>query len=96
MHPASCIDSVELKFLHPALNNAQNEPEGRFLLSEIMQAGNFGHADSRMKMKSGDSRFSIFLKHVSRNFHFLAHYPSEVLWSPLWKLWHFFWRIKQR
>ena len=50
---------------------------GQRLLAEIMKAGNFGQHDERM---------------VSRNMGFLTDYPGEVLWSPLFKIWHYAWR----
>ena len=69
-----------------------NEREGRFLLGEIMLAGNFGQYDERMQHERGESALHWGLRKVKRNFRFVRSYPSEVLWSPLFKLWHWFWR----
>ncbi len=69
-----------------------NEKEGRFLLGEIMLAGNFGMYDERIKRVGNESEFHTFCRRVSRNFRFVRCYPSEVLWSPLFKLWHWAWR----
>ena len=69
-----------------------NEKEGRFLLNEILLAGNFGMSDERMMRTSEDTDFIWGLRKVKRNFRFLWSYPSEVLWSPMFKLWHYFWR----
>ena len=69
-----------------------DEREGRFLLSEIMLAGNFGHYDERMQHERGESALHWGLRKVKRNFRFVRSYPSEVLWSPLFKLWHWVWR----
>ena len=69
-----------------------DEKEGRFLLGEIMLAGNFGHYDDRMQHERGESALHWGLRKVKRNFRFVRSYPSEVLWSPLFKLWHWFWR----
>lgn len=71
---------------------APNEKEGRFLLSEIMLAGNFGHYDERLLHEQGESTLHWALRKVKRNFRFVRSYPSEVLWSPLFKLWHYVWR----
>lgn len=68
-----------------------DEKEGKFLLREIEQAGNFGHYDRRLKRK-GKSLIWLFIIHFKRNLHFLTHYPGETLWSPLFKLWHWCWR----
>lgn len=72
------------------LLTAPNEQEGRFLLSEIMLAGNFGQYDERLQHVKGESRLHWGLRKVVRNFRFVRSYPSEVLWSPLFKLWQFF------
>ena len=69
-----------------------DEREGRFLLDEIMQAGNFGQYDQRLQHQQGESALHWGLRKVKRNFRFVRSYPSEVLWSPLFKLWHYFWR----
>lgn len=72
---------------------APDAKEGRFLIDEVMLAGNFGKYDTRFAHeREGDGHLRRFLRKQRRNLHFLAHYPSEVLWHPLWRLWHFFWR----
>lgn len=71
---------------------SSNEKHGRFLLSEILQAGNFGHYDTRLKHQSQEKRLSNGLIQLKRNLRFLRYYPSEVLWSPIWKVWHWCWR----
>lgn len=69
-----------------------NERHGQYLLSEILTAGNFGHYDNRMLRISKDKRFERGFVQLKRNLRFVSYYPSEVLWSPFWKLWHWFWR----
>ena len=54
---------------------APNEKEGRFLLSEIEQAGNFGHRIDRNVKKL----LGLFLLHTKRNLHIQTHYLSETL-----------------
>lgn len=71
-----------------------NERHGQFLLSEIMTAGNFGHYDERTKQISKDKKFERGFVQFGRNLRFVSYYPSEVLWSPFWKLWHWCWRKK--
>ena len=63
-----------------------NEKEGRFVLSEIEQTGNFGRADSRFKRMSKLGRMT---KH---GIHLMSHYPSEVIWTPIWLLYHKVWK----
>ena len=69
-----------------------NERHGRFLLSEIMAAGSFGHFDTRITQIDHEKRFMRGFVQLKRNLHFVNYYPSEVLWSPFWKLWHWCWR----
>ncbi len=71
-----------------------NEKEGRFLLNEIMMAGNFGHYDKRIQ-RGNSSELSLFIQRCGRNMRFIYSYPSEVIWAPVFKIWHFFWRRKQ-
>lgn len=73
------------------LLTSPNEREGRFLLDEIMLAGNFGQHDERMQHVRGESALHWGMRKVVRNFRFVRSYPSEVLWTPIFKLWHFFW-----
>lgn len=66
--------------------------EGEFLLSEILQSGNFGRADKRLEGHDMSRAWKRFFYRTARSVHFVTHYPSEVLWLPLWKLWHWMWR----
>lgn len=66
--------------------------EGRFLLEEIMQSGNFAQDDSRYHFK----HFSKIRFQTKHGFHILTHYPSEILWMPLWLVWHQWWKLSKR
>ncbi len=63
-----------------------NEREGKFLLKEIMIAGNFGHYDPRIIRSKDDRLFTRFVRATIRNFRFIRSYPSEVIWSPIFKI----------
>ncbi len=63
-----------------------NENEGKFVLSEIMQTGNFGQTDKRF---GGMSKLRRMTKH---SIHLLLHYPSEVIWTPIWLVYHKVWK----
>ena len=69
-----------------------NEAEGRFLLNEFLQGAGFGRNDSRNSRIRRSGYFARGLAQFRKNLRFLTHYPQEVLWSPFWKLWHWFWR----
>ena len=59
-----------------------DEKEGRFLLREVMQTGNFGHQDERYNWHIA-SPVKRFIANQRWNLHLLTHYPGEILWSPL-------------
>lgn len=69
-----------------------NNKEGDFLLDEIMRGGNFGKYDDRNKAIPVDSKIQHGLFNIKRNLRYFKHYPSEVLWMPLWRVWHWGWR----
>ena len=65
---------------------------GEFLLHEIMIAGNFGKYDHRYDM--GAHRYSLkrAVEMMRHNITLLSRFPAETLWSPCFKIWHYFWR----
>lgn len=66
-----------------------DEKEGRFILDEVMQTGNFGQGDRRYK---GYGK----LRRMSRHgLHLLMHYPSEVIWTPVWLVYHRIWKYRK-
>ena len=67
---------------------AMNEKEGRFVLGEILTTGNFGKADQRYQFK----HLGKLRKKLARGTHLFLHYPSEVLWTPIWLVFHRFWK----
>ena len=71
-----------------------NEREGKFLLDEIMMAGNFGHYDLRIIRSQDERLFTRFVRRTIRNLRFLRSYPSEVIWSPIFKIIQRIWMLK--
>lgn len=70
-----------------------NEKEGRKLLAEIMQGGNFGQYDTRDAglKKGGMMKHGVWkLKRVMRLF---SSYPEEALWEPVFRVYHLLWRM---
>ena len=72
-----------------------DEKRGRFLLNEIMLAGNFGRYDERNVIAANESYVHRFIRRQKRFLRFVTQYPSEVLWAPyfsvtqrLWRMWH--------
>ena len=71
-----------------------SEKDGRFLLNEIMISGNFGQYDIRVWRNNNESDLLHAIRKIKRSLSFIHYYPSEVVWSPIFKLWHYFWRRK--
>ena len=71
---------------------APNEKDGRFLLNEIMLAGNFGHADERYTITREESAARWGFMKLRRNMRFLTSYPEEVICEPFFRIFHWGWR----
>ena len=73
-----------------------DEKRGELLLVEILEGGNFGRHFTKY---GGFTHLSMgkkyFLK-IWRNMHFVRYYPAEALSEPIFRTWHFFWRLKHR
>ena len=69
-----------------------DEKVGRFLLDEIMRAGNFGKYDQRVVEAHIGGEMHLFIHNILRLFRMVRYYPSEVLWAPFWKVAHWIWR----
>lgn len=70
------------------------ESEGRFILNEVMTGGNFGHYDERIN-KRGKGKLFTVMAICRHNWHLLRHYPSEVIWPPVWFVWHKCWKWRK-
>lgn len=71
-----------------------NEKEGRYILNQVMKGGNFGHYDKRLGHRGG--KLSAVKAILTHNLHLLTHYPSDVIWSPVWIVWHKLWKLRTR
>ena len=69
-----------------------DEKEGRFLLEEIMMAGNFGKYDPRRGDIKDESILQLFIRKQKRSVRFIRSYPSEVVWSPIFAIYQRLWR----
>ena len=67
-----------------------NEKYGRFVLNEVLEAGNFGKHDARNRF--GRSQLGHNLQRVYRDMRLVRYFPAEALCEPLFRTWHFFWR----
>ena len=71
-----------------------NEKYGKFVLNEVLEAGNFGRHDARNRF--GRSKFGHNLQRVYRDIRLVRYFPAEALCEPLFRTWHFFWRLKYK
>lgn len=71
------------------------EKEGRFILSEVMAGGNFGHHDERL-LSGKSGKLQTLKKVVKHNVHLMRHYPTEIIWPPIWFVWHKCWKWSHR
>ena len=71
-----------------------NEKYGKFVLNEVLEAGNFGRHDARNRF--GRSQLGHNLQRVYRDMRLVRYIPAEALCEPLFRTWHFFWRLKYK
>ena len=71
-----------------------NEKYGKFVLNEVLEAGNFGRHDARNRF--GRSQLGHNLQRVYRDIRLVRYYPAEALSEPFFRVWHFFWRLKYK
>ena len=71
-----------------------NEKYGKFVLNEVLEAGNFGRHDARNRF--GRSKLGHNLQRVYRDIRLVRYFPAEALCEPLFRIWHFFWRLKYK
>jgi len=70
-----------------------DEKEGRYILAQVMEGGNFGQY---MKGYRPGLKWNYVWNVCRRNMHLLRWYPSEALWAPVWIVWHKLWKIRKR
>ena len=74
----------------------QDERRGRLLLSEMLAGGNFGMHDDRPLSGFYASGLKSNLQRVARDLRMMRYFPSESLWEPAFRIWHYFWRRRHR
>ena len=89
--------------LHEVLGLAEDkmivpmdEKRGRLLLAEILDGGNFGRHFTKYAGFTHQSMGKKYFLKIWRNMHFVRYYPAEALCEPLFRTWHFFWRMKNK
>lgn len=89
--------------LHEALGLSEekmiapiDEKRGELLLAEILEGGNFGRHFTKYGGFTHQSMGKKYFLKIWRNMHFVRFYPAESLSEPIFRTWHFFWRLKHR
>ena len=89
--------------LHEVLGLAEDkmimpvdEKRGRLLLAEILNGGNFGRHFTKYAGFTHQSMGKKYFLKIWRNMHFVRYFPAEALCEPLFRTWHFFWRLKYK
>lgn len=67
------------------------EKRGKVLLAEIMKGGNFGHYDA--ENQKANSAVKKNIQRVKRDIRMMRYFPSECLWEPFFRLYHWGWRL---
>ena len=89
--------------LHEALGLSEekmiapmDEKRGKLLLAEILNGGNFGKHFTKYGHFTQQGMAKKYFLKIWRNMHFVRYYPAEALSEPIFRTWHFFWRMKNR
>ena len=89
--------------LHEALGLSEkkmiapmDEKRGELLLAEILNGGNFGQHFTKYGHFTQQGMAKKYFLKIWRNMHFVRFYSAEALCEPLFRIWHFFWRLKHR
>ena len=87
--------------LHEALGLSEkkmiapmDEKRGKLLLAEILNGGNFGKHFTKYGHFTQQGMAKKYFLKIWRNMHFVRYYPAEALCEPIFRTWHFFWRLK--
>lgn len=90
----SWILAVELGLPKTSLVTPPNERYGKQLMREVIAGGNFGKYDDRLLSGVSHSKLMANLQRLVRDARMMVYYPSECLWEPWFRLWHWMWRKK--
>ncbi len=68
-----------------------DERRGRFLLKEVVSGGNFGKYNQRNAHQGGQIQANV--NRLMRDVRLVRYFPSECIWEPIFRIWHFCWRV---
>ena len=73
-----------------------DEKRGKLLLAEILNGGNFGQHFTKYGHFTQQGMAKKYFLKIWRNMHFVRYYPAEALCEPIFRTWHFFWRLRHK
>ena len=73
-----------------------DEKRGKLLLAEILNGGNFGQHFTKYGHFTQQGMAKKYFLKIWRNMHFVRYYPAEALSEPIFRTWHFFWRLRHK
>ena len=73
-----------------------DEKRGKLLLAEILNGGNFGKHFTKYGHFTQQGMAKKYFLKIWRNMHFVRYYPAEALSEPIFRTWHFFWRLRYK
>ena len=73
-----------------------DEKRGKLLLAEILNGGNFGKHFTKYGHFTQQGMAKKYFLKIWRNMHFVRYYPAEAMSEPIFRTWHFFWRMKNK
>ena len=73
-----------------------DEKRGKLLLAEILNGGNFGKHFTKYGHFTQQGMAKKYFLKIWRNMHFVRYYPAEALSEPIFRTWHFFWRLRHK
>ena len=73
-----------------------DEKRRKLLLAEILNGGNFGKHFTKYGHFTQQGMAKKYFLKIWRNMHFVRYYPAEALSEPIFRTWHFFWRMKNK
>lgn len=73
-----------------------DEKRGKLLLAEILNGGNFGKYFTKYGHFTQQGMAKKYFLKIWRNMHFVRYYPAEALSEPIFRTWHFLWRVKNK
>ena len=69
-----------------------DEKRGKVLMTEIMKGENFGHHD--IENQKANSAIKKNIQRLKRDIRLICYFPSECLWEPVFRIYHWIWRLR--